>query len=108
MPGYNGPVGCSWPMSNQDFAGVKNSISSKSFEDSKLTMAKQVINSNCLFSQQVKEIMMLFSFEDTKLDLAKYAYGFTFDLGNYYKVNDALDFESSIDELNAYIKSQGR
>lgn len=105
MPGYNGPVGCPWPLSRQDFDGVKNSISSKSFDETKLTIAKQVIASNCLLSGQVKEIMMLFSFEETRLDLAKYAYGYTFDIGNYYKVNDAFSFSSSIDELNSYISS---
>ena len=103
MPGYNGPVGCPWPMTPQDFASVKNSISSKSFDETKLTVAKQVISSNCLTSSQVKEIMLLFSFEDTRLDLAKWAYGYTFDIGNYYKLNDAFTFESSIEELNEYI-----
>ncbi len=105
MPGYNGPVGCPWPMTPQDFASVKNSISSKSFDETKLTVAKQVISSNCLTSSQVKEIMLLFSFEDTRLDLAKWAYGYTFDIGNYYKLNDAFTFESSIEELNEYIGS---
>ena len=104
MPGYNGAVGCPWPLSHQDFNGVKNSISSKSFDDTKLTIAKQVISSNCLLSSQVKEIMLLFSFEDTRLDLAKYAYGYTFDIGNYYQINDAFTFSSSIDELNSYIQ----
>lgn len=103
LPGYNGAVGCPWPLSPQDFAAVKQSIASKSFEDSKLTIAKQVINSNCLLSSQVKEIMLLFSFEDTRLELAKHAYGYTFDIGNYYKLNDAFTFESSIEELNEYI-----
>lgn len=106
LPGYNGPVGCPLPMSPQDFNNAKNTISSKSFEDSKLQIAKQIINSNCLLSSQVKEIMMLFDFENSKLGFAKYAYGYTFDLGNYYQVNDAFDFESSITDLNNYIKSK--
>ena len=104
MPGYSGPVGCSWPMNDNDFSSAKKSIDSKSFEDSKLTVAKQICNSNCLTSSQVRDIMMLFSFEDSKLDFAKHAYGYTFDIGNYYKVNDAFDFESSIEELNEYIE----
>jgi hypothetical protein len=62
-----------------------------------------VIGTNCLLSSQVKEIILLFSFEETRLDFAKYAYGYTFDIGNYYQVNDAFKFESSIDELNTYI-----
>jgi len=103
LPGYNGVYGCPYPMQPADFDQAKQSIRSKSFEDSKLTIAKQIINTNCLLSTQVKEIMLLFSFEDTRLELAKYAYGYTLDIGNYYKVNDAFTFESSIDELNSYI-----
>jgi hypothetical protein len=105
LQGYSGPVGCPWPMSPPEFNDVKNSIASKSFEDSKLTIAKQVIDANCLLCSQVKEIMLLFSFEDTRLELAKYAYGYTYDIGNYYRLNDAFTFESSIQELNDYIST---
>ena len=108
LPGYNGPVGCSWPMNQNDFQSLKSTIGSKSFEDSKLTIAKQVLNNNCLFTSQVKEIMMMFDFENTRLDFAKYAYGYTYDIGNYFKVNDAFTFESSIDDLNNYISAQRR
>jgi hypothetical protein len=103
LPGYNGKIGCPWPMSPPDFESAKQSISSKSFEDSKLTTAKQIINSNCLLTTQVKQILMLFSFEETRLDFAKYAYTRTYDQNNYFKINDAFTFESSIDELNEYI-----
>ena len=103
LPGYNGPIGCQVPMSQNDFTDFKNSVSSKSFEDSKLTIAKQVLNNNCLLTSQVKEVMLLFSFEATRLDFAKNAYAHTYDTGNYFKINDAFTFESSIDELNTYI-----
>lgn len=106
MPGYSGPVGCPWPMSDPDFQSARQTISTKSFEDSKLTIAKQIINSNCLFSKQVRELMTLFNFEDSRIDLAKYAYNYTFDKGNYFSINDAFQFESSIDELNSYINGR--
>ncbi len=108
LPGYSGLYGCPRPMSQSDFYQAKTSISSKSFEDSKLTIAKQIIQSNCLLSSQVKEIMLIFTFEDTRLEFAKFAYTYTLDLGNYYKVNDAFTFESSIDELNNYIQGYRR
>lgn len=108
LPDYNGPYGCPRPMSRGDFEQAKASISSKSFEDSKLTIAKQIIQSNCLLSSQVKEIMLLFTFEDSRLDFAKFAYAYTLDLRNYYKLNDAFTFESSIDELDKYIRGTGR
>lgn len=106
MPGYSGRVGCGWPMSATEFADVKKSIGSKSFEDSKMTLAKQVGGNRCFTVEQVKELMTLFSFEDSKLEIAKYAYDRTFDIDNYYKVNDAFTFESSIDDLNNHIKSR--
>lgn len=106
MPGYTGRSGCNWPMSESEFADVKKSIEAKSFEDSKMTLAKQVGSSRCFTVEQVKGLMALFSFEDSKLDLAKYAYERTFDIDNYYKVNDAFTFETSIDDLNAYIKAR--
>ena len=108
LQGYTGAVGCPYPMTPGDFEAAKGSISSKSFDDSKLTIAKQIIATNCLLSSQVRELMQLFSFEDSKLELAKYAYGYTYDIGNYFKVNDAFTFESSIDELNTYISGVGK
>lgn len=106
LPGYSGAIGCPVPMSDIDFQGAKNTIASKDFESSKLSIAKQIVNSNCLLSSQVKQIISLFDFEDSKLKFAKYAYNHTYDISNYYKVNDAFEFESSIDELNNYINSQ--
>jgi len=90
-------------VSDKEFETIKKSISSKSFEDSKLTLAKQISGSKCLSSSQVRDIMKLFSFEQTKLEFAKYAYKKVIDKDNYYLVNDAFQFESSIDELNEYI-----
>lgn len=106
MPGYTGPVGCAWPMSSTEFAEAQQGIGSKSFEDSKMTTAKQVGRDRCFTVDQVKGIMGLFSFEDSKLEFAKYAYDRTYDIGNYYKLNDAFTFSSSIDELNSYIQSR--
>jgi hypothetical protein len=108
MPGYNGPNNCPWPMAPADFEQAKASIASKGFDESRLTIAQQIVGSNCLTSAQVRDLMRIFGYEETRLDFAKFAYGHTFDIGNYYQVNDAFQFESSIDELNAYIGSVRR
>jgi hypothetical protein len=106
MPGYNGPYGCRYPINDRDFQMAKNSISSKSFEDDKLTIAKQVTGANCLLCSQIRQIMTLFSFEETRLEYAKFAYGYAFDQGNYYQLNDAFQFSSSISELDDYINGR--
>lgn len=105
LPGYNGIYGCPYPMNPMDFESAKASIKAKSFDDSKLTMAKQIIGSNCMLSSQIKELMLLLTFESNRLDLAKFAWHHNLDKGNYFKLNDAFTFESSIDELNQYIQT---
>ncbi len=103
VPGYTGQIGCLMPMDAASFAQAKQSIKSKSFEDDKLKIAKQILNNNCVTTNQVKELMGVMTFEDSKLELAKYCWGYTYDVKNYYLVNDAFTFSSSIDDLNDYM-----
>jgi hypothetical protein len=101
------PVGrCASSMSPTSFSKAKDNISGNSFEDSKMTVAKQVSKANCMTAEQIKDVMGLFSFEDSKLEYAKYAYDFCFNQGDYYEVNEAFTFESSIEELNKYLESK--
>lgn len=106
MPGYHGKYGCHHPMHPQDFDRAMQSISSKKFDDTRLTIAKQVVEANCLTANQVKQLLQLFTFEQNKLEMAKFAYRHTIDQDNYFLLNDAFTFESTIDELVGYIKSQ--
>ena len=98
--------GCSRPMDSGSFTSAKGSISSKGFDDTKLSTAKQVAKANCMSAAQIKEVMGLFGFEETKLEFAKYAYDFCTDKNNYYMVGDAFSFSSSNDELNEFIESK--
>ena len=88
------------------FESAKRSIKAKSFADSKMTLAKQITERNCLSADQIKDITTLFDFESDRLEYAKFGYNHCFDLNNYYKVNDAFEFESSIEELDEYISGQ--
>jgi hypothetical protein len=101
------PVGrCASSMAPASFSKAKENISSNSFEDSKITVAKQVTKANCMTAAQIVEVMALFSFEDSKLQYAKYAYDFCYNQGDYYEVNSAFTFESSIEDLNQYLESK--
>jgi hypothetical protein len=97
---------CAVPMSVTDYADAKKSISAKPFEDTKKTIAMQVADNNCFSVEQVKGIMALFSFEESKLEFAKYAYSRCTEKRNYYKVNDAFTFDSSAEELSEFIKGK--
>lgn len=98
--------GCVSAMPTGDFSDAKAQVKKAPFADGKLTIAKQITESNCLSVLQIKEIAKEFSFEDNKLEYLKFAYDFTFEKNKYYLVNDVLNFSSSKDELNSYIQSK--
>ncbi len=99
----NANSSCKTPMNAIEFTNAKKSILSKSFESSKVEMAKQITDKNCLTALQINQMMKLFSFESSRLDYAKFAHEHCFDKKNYYQVNDAFQFEHSIIELNEAI-----
>jgi hypothetical protein len=96
---------CSSLMGSGDFESAKKSIESKTFSDSRMTIAKQITKGNCLSADQVRAITSLFDFESGRLEYAKFAYDYCYDQGNYYKVNDAFEFEMSIDELDEHLNN---
>jgi len=91
-------------MTNNDFAQAKESLRREWFENTRLETAKQVIDRNYFTSQQVKEMVLLFTFENNRLDIAKYAFGKTVDKGNYFIVNDAFTFNNNKEALKEYIR----
>jgi hypothetical protein len=93
-----------YPMAPGDYQSAKSTIEQASFEESKLSTAKEIAAANCLYAGQVAEICRLFGFENTKLDFAKYAYRRCIDPQNYFKVNNVFDFDASKTELSNYIR----
>jgi hypothetical protein len=92
-------------MSRKDFADFKKVINERSFESTKRDMALSVIDVNYFNTEQIRELLNLFGFESTKLEIAKYAFKNTCDKKNYFKLFDVFTFESSIQELDEYIKN---
>ena len=91
-------------MTNNDFAQAKESLRREWFENTRLETAKQIIDRNYFTSQQVREMVLLFTFENNRLDIAKYAYGKTVDKGNYFMLNDAFTFNNNKEALKEYIR----
>jgi hypothetical protein len=90
-------------MTYESFMQLKNSIASRSFEDSRMEVARQALSGNYFTSTQIATLTHLFTFESNRLEFAKAAYGKTIDRQNYFLVNDAFAFENSISALNEYI-----
>lgn len=106
--GHGHDRGCNkrYAMSAGDFNSAVATIKKQSFEESKLKTAKQVVSANCLNTNQVMQIANLFSFDDNKLDFAKYAYDYCIEPQSYYKLNGIFSFSSNADELSDYVQSR--
>jgi hypothetical protein len=96
VPAYQG-------MSDYEFDQLVHTISRLSFESSRMQVAKQALSANMVSSRQVAELVRMMTFESSKLELAKFAYRNTVDKQNYFIINDAFTFESSILDLNNFI-----
>jgi hypothetical protein len=92
-------------MSHELFARLKIAIRNQPFSSGQRQVAEQALTANFLTSQQVFELVNLFTFNNDKLAIAKRAYHSTVDPENYFVVFDALDFNSSVNELAGYIAS---
>ena len=52
------------------------------------------------------QIANLFSFDDNKLEFAKFAYDYCIEPRNYFKLNGIFSFSSNADELSDYVQSR--
>ena len=91
-------------MPPQDFEEAYQLIKKESFDSSRLTLAKQVVTSNPMNTNQILDICKLFDFESNKLEFAKFAYLRCTDKNKYYLLNEAFSFDSSKRELDEYIQ----
>lgn len=100
-----GPQPCLVP--HEDFTQIMASIKKESFNNTKITLAKQILRSKQCFSvNQVKEMIKLFSFDDSKLEIAKYAWDYTIDRDNYYQVADVFSFSSNKEKLMKFLEEK--
>jgi hypothetical protein len=97
------PINTVMPMNPASFSQALAQIKQQNFESTRLTVSKQIITSNFFTSDQVRQMMQQMSFESSRVELARFAYNRVLDQQNYYLVNNAFSFSSSVDELNSYL-----
>jgi hypothetical protein len=91
-------------MSVREFEQLKESLRKEWFENNRLISVKTIIEKSNFSAQQVKDLMLLFTFENNRLEIAKAAYRKTIDKENYYLLNEALTFSSSKEQLARFIR----
>ncbi len=102
---YDNHEGYASGMNDREFTSVLQSIEKEWLESNKLKSASQIVKTNSLSTAQVEQLLLLFSFESNKLQLAKQAYANTVDKRNYSRLFDVFSFNSSKVELERYIRN---
>ena len=96
--------GYSHVMNARSFETLKQTLRKEWFENNRLSSAKFVIAKNNFTTSQVQQLMLLFTFEQNRLAIAKVAFAQTVDQQNYYLLNDVLTFNSSKSELARFTR----
>jgi hypothetical protein len=91
-------------MNEQSFAALKETLTKERFDNSRLVIAKQVIDQNYFTTDQVKQLAQMYSFDNYKLDLVKYAYKNTVNKPDYFTLYEIFSFSSSKEDLANYIR----
>jgi hypothetical protein len=92
------------PMNDASFSALLATMKRESFETTRLELTKQVVDKNYFTTTQVRQLLLLYSFDNNRLDLAKHAYKNTIDRENYFQLYELFTFSRSKEELAAYVR----
>ncbi len=76
------------------------------FEEKMIEVAKTALKTTNLKTNQVHQLLQQFTFEQNKLELAKYCYDKTIDKNNYYTLYNDFTFNNYSSQLDKYINSR--
>lgn len=98
---YNGKV-----MNNIEFDYFTSSLNKASaFDDNKIEIIKIQMKKVAFTANQIKFLVAMMKFDSNKIKIAKQMYIKCVDKQNFYKVYEALDYESSRREVMQYVDS---
>ncbi|MBC6700329.1 DUF4476 domain-containing protein [Hymenobacter sp. BT190] len=106
--GYYGGSSVSYNrvMTPQEVDGLVAAVHRQSFDKDKLPMARLALSETGLRAEDLARLMKELSFEDSKMELAKYGSSRVVDRQNLYRLNEGFTFSHSANELQQYLAQQ--
>lgn len=92
----------------EEVARMVNQLKSESFDNNRSELAQAMVTSKLLSTADIKRLLGTFTFEDNKLDFAKFAYDYVADPENYFNIASVFTFSTNKTALLNYIKSRQR
>ena len=86
-------------LSNEQLYTLKAAVDERMSSGDKVNLIQNFLQSKKVSTEQVKTILGWLSFENSKLQVAKFCYPRTIDQDNYLQVSSLLSFQNSKSEL---------
>lgn len=93
-------------VTDQQFAELKQALSNATYDSDKIITGRVIVKDNWFRAAQIKELCLLFTYDDKRLEFAKVAYDNCANKGFYITVLDAFTYQSSKNTLLDYIKNK--
>jgi hypothetical protein len=93
-------------FSQRDMEDLRSRVASRITDSDKEKLMKTALDGRTVYTGQVRDMLGWLSFDDTKLDFAKWAYSSVSDRQNYWKLEDAFSFSATKDDFNKSIRNR--
>ena len=103
---YGGNFGYGNLLDDASLKTLIQTMKNAAFDDKMVSVAKTALKDRAIKTNQVHELLQLITFEQNKLDLAKYCYDKTIDKNNYYTLYNDFTFSNYSAQLDKYINSK--
>lgn len=95
-----------YDLSAMDFANVKKVAGEQETDSKKLAAMQKALGEHTYSTDQVKEMLGWFSFDDTRVSFAKWAYPHVVDQANYGELSSVFSFQNTRNEFDSFMKGQ--
>lgn len=105
-PYNNGNLGYGNLMNDNDIQTLLQAMKNATFDEKMVSTAKTALKNRTIKTAHVHQLLEQITFEQQKLDLAKYCYDKTIDKNNYFTLYNDFKFSNYSDQLDKYINSK--
>lgn len=106
IPSYSGYINCNKGSLINDIDKLLKAVNNESFGDDKLNVIKQATNQTCLRVSDLEQLIETFNHSSEKMELLKWAWDYTYDIDNFYKLSSSMTFSGDKEELDQFIDQQ--
>ncbi len=99
---YPAPVSCNKTISDSLLERQVTLLKENHIELNRIKDAKWFISNNCISVTQTQKVLTAFEYEDSKLQLAEFAYNYLYDKDTFMQFLTSLKYKTQKEELETF------